>query len=60
MEAGRVTEIDPTVPIYMEKLRGINASEIPILSLNLGHVRQFNERLYKIIVAYPDVWNYSF
>jgi len=44
-----------TLPYYMEKLKGIFASEIPILNLNLAHVRQFNEHLYKIIISYPDV-----
>ena len=61
MESGRMAEIDPTMPFYLEKLKGINASEIPILNLNLGHVRTFNEHLYKIIVAYPDVsWGIFF
>jgi hypothetical protein len=55
MEDGRVAEVDPNMPFYMEKLRGINASEIPILNLSLAHVKKFNEHLYKIIVAYPDV-----
>jgi hypothetical protein len=55
VEDGRVDEMDPNVPVYMDKLRGINASEVPILNLNLGHVRQYSEQLYKIIVAYPDV-----
>ena len=55
MDGDHVSAVDPAMPYYMEKLRGINASEIPILNLNLGHVRHFNEHLYKIIVAYPDV-----
>lgn len=47
--------VDQSLPFYMEKLRSIYASELPILDMNLAHVRQFNDRLYKIIVAYPDV-----
>uniref|UniRef100_A0A1I8B9Q9 DNA replication licensing factor MCM4 n=1 Tax=Meloidogyne hapla TaxID=6305 RepID=A0A1I8B9Q9_MELHA len=54
MEGGNVAPVDSTLPFYMEKLKGIFASEIPILNLNLAHVRQFNEHLYKIIISYPD------
>ncbi|KAL3079754.1 hypothetical protein niasHS_014036 [Heterodera schachtii] len=54
MDGGQMEAIDQTTPFYMEKLRGIYASEVPILDVNLAHIRQFNERLYKIIVAYPD------
>ncbi|CAK5075564.1 unnamed protein product [Meloidogyne enterolobii] len=54
MESGNVAPVDSTLPYYMEKLKGIFASEIPILNLNLAHVRQFNEHLYKIIISYPD------
>uniref|UniRef100_A0A914IAH7 DNA replication licensing factor MCM4 n=1 Tax=Globodera rostochiensis TaxID=31243 RepID=A0A914IAH7_GLORO len=54
MDGGRIMAIDQNTPIYMEKLRGIYASEMAILDVNLSHVRQFNDRLYKIIVAYPD------
>ncbi|KAF7638129.1 DNA helicase [Meloidogyne graminicola] len=54
MESGQVAPVDSSLPFYMEKLKGICASEIPILNLNLNHVRQFNEHLYKIIISYPD------
>jgi hypothetical protein len=56
MESGQIEAVDATLPFYMEKLKGICASEIPILNLNLAHVRRFNEHLYKIIISYPDVF----
>lgn len=56
MESGQLLPLDSTLPFYMEKLKGICASEIPILNLNLAHVRHFNEHLYKIIISYPDVF----
>jgi hypothetical protein len=55
MDSGEMLEIDSENPYYLEKLKGINLSEVPILSLNLGHVMQYNGSLYKLIVAYPDV-----
>ena len=53
--SGELAEIDMDKPYYLEKLRGINLSEIPILNINLGHLREYSESLYKMIVAYPDV-----
>ncbi|KAI1713878.1 MCM2/3/5 family domain-containing protein [Ditylenchus destructor] len=53
MSGGERVEIDLSNPYYMEKLRGINMCEVPILNLNLGHLRRFNEALYKEIIAYP-------
>lgn len=55
MGTGELVEIDLQNPHYMEKLRGINLCEIPILNINLEHIREYNESLYKMIVAYPDV-----
>lgn len=40
---------------YMERLMEIEMSENVCLNLNLQHVAQFNEGLYKMIVAYPAV-----
>lgn len=54
-EEGVLMEIDLNSPLYMEKLRGICDSEEAILNLNLLHVKQFNDELYKLIIAYPSV-----
>lgn len=43
-------------PLYMEKLRRISLSEVPILNVDLAHVRQFSDALYKNFIAYPTVW----
>lgn len=59
VDEGRMAPVDQTLPFYMEKLRGIYASEVPILDVNLEHMNQFNDRLYKIVVAYPDVSDHS-
>lgn len=45
---------------YMECLRMISLSEIPVLNLNLAHVCHFNEALYKNIIAYPAVFFFLF
>lgn len=55
---GERMEINLSGPLYMENLRGISLSEVPILNLNLAHVRHFNEALYKNIIAYPAVSSY--
>uniref|UniRef100_A0A914YIW9 DNA replication licensing factor MCM4 n=1 Tax=Panagrolaimus superbus TaxID=310955 RepID=A0A914YIW9_9BILA len=38
---------------YMERLMEVDMTEIPILNVNLKHVLEFDESLYKMIVAYP-------
>lgn len=53
---GERLEVNLTGIFYMESLRGISISEVPVLHLNLAHVRQFNEALYKNIIAYPAVY----
>uniref|UniRef100_A0A7E4UQJ7 DNA replication licensing factor MCM4 n=1 Tax=Panagrellus redivivus TaxID=6233 RepID=A0A7E4UQJ7_PANRE len=38
---------------YKERLLEIEMTEVPVLNVNLDHVRKFKEELYKMIVAYP-------
>lgn len=58
-EDGKRTIMDLDEPYYLQRLTEINASEVPILNLNLGHVRLMKESLYKMIVCYPaDVLPY--
>jgi hypothetical protein len=40
---------------YLQLLAKIDSSEVPVLNVNLQHVRTFEDSLYKIIVAYPAV-----
>lgn len=56
MDENNVRErVNLSEPYYLQRLAEINASEVPILNVNLGHVKQFKESLYKMIVAYPHV-----
>ncbi|KAI6208129.1 DNA replication licensing factor MCM4 [Aphelenchoides besseyi] len=52
-EDGQRVELNLNEPYYVQRLQEINRSEIPILNLNLKHIREFKETLYKLIVAYP-------
>ncbi|GMR54041.1 hypothetical protein PMAYCL1PPCAC_24236, partial [Pristionchus mayeri] len=49
----RRQEVDTASPLYLEKLYEIDQTEIPILNVNLGHVKNFSEPLYRKIIAYP-------
>ena len=40
---------------YMERLLEIEMTENPILNVNLKHVMEYDEDLYKMIIAYPAV-----
>lgn len=59
-EDNRRERIDLDEPYYLQRLAEINASEMPILNVNLGQVKQFKESLYKMIVAYPAVRSLKF
>lgn len=48
-------EIDTERPYYMERLFEISQNENVYLNLNLGHVREYNEALYRKIICYPAV-----
>lgn len=52
-EDGHRERVDLAEPYYLQRLAEINASEVPILNVNLNHVRTFKDSLYKMIVAYP-------
>ncbi|KAI6232940.1 DNA replication licensing factor MCM4 [Aphelenchoides fujianensis] len=52
-EDGHREELNLQEPYYMQRLKEIHASEIPVLNLNLGHVRAFQNTLYRLIVNYP-------
>ncbi|CAD5207331.1 unnamed protein product [Bursaphelenchus okinawaensis] len=52
-EDGKRTEMNLNEPYYIQRLAEISISEVPVLNLNLGHVKQFKESLYKMIVSYP-------
>ncbi|GMT00969.1 hypothetical protein PENTCL1PPCAC_23143, partial [Pristionchus entomophagus] len=49
----RRQEVDTSAPLYLEKLYEIDQTEIPILNVNLSHVKNYNEALYRKIIAYP-------
>ncbi|CAD5211429.1 unnamed protein product [Bursaphelenchus xylophilus] len=52
-EDGKRTEMNLDEPYYLQRLAEINISEIPILNLNLGHVKLYKESLYRMVIAYP-------
>jgi hypothetical protein len=52
---GHRERVDLNEPYYLQRLAEINASEVPILNINLQHIRAFKDSLYKMIVAYPAV-----
>jgi hypothetical protein len=54
-EDGQRERVDLSEPYYLQRLAEISASEVPVLNLNLQHVRIFKDPLYKMIVAYPAV-----
>jgi hypothetical protein len=54
-EGNQRERIDLHEPYYIQRLAEINASEMPILNINLAHIKQFKNSLYKTIVAYPAV-----
>uniref|UniRef100_A0A915IQA1 DNA replication licensing factor MCM4 n=1 Tax=Romanomermis culicivorax TaxID=13658 RepID=A0A915IQA1_ROMCU len=47
--------IDQNLPFYLQKIEEIYHSEEPHLNVNLQHVKDFNEPLYRQIVCYPAV-----
>lgn len=54
-EDGQREQVVLTEPYYMQRLAEISASEVPILNVNLQHIRTFRDSLYKMIIAYPAV-----
>ena len=46
-------EVDIDSPYYMERLFEISQTENVYLNLNLEHVKEFNEPLYRKIICYP-------
>lgn len=55
VSANQRMEVNLDNAYYMERLMEIEMSENVHLNLNLQHVANFNENLYKMIVAYPAV-----
>jgi len=53
ISANQRMEVNLDNAYYMERLMEIEMSENVYLNLNLQHVTQFNESLYKMIIAYP-------
>lgn len=52
-------ELNPTSEYYMERLMECDMTESSVLNVNLKHVLEFDESLYKMIVAYPAVSFFS-
>ncbi|CAJ0946215.1 unnamed protein product, partial [Mesorhabditis belari] len=50
---GRRHEIDLTAPYYMERLAEIRETAVTFLDVNLTHIKDFSEPLYRKIIAYP-------
>lgn len=45
---------DPREPLYIQKLEQISDLEQPYLSINSGHIKMFDEDLYRQLVCYPQ------
>jgi len=46
--------IDPSAPLYIQRLEEINTIEEPFLNVNCGHIQSFDEDLYRQLVCYPQ------
>uniref|UniRef100_F1KWD0 DNA replication licensing factor MCM4 n=2 Tax=Ascaris TaxID=6251 RepID=F1KWD0_ASCSU len=53
LASNQPAEIDLEQPYYMERLYEIDQTENVCLNINLQHVREFNEPLYRKIICYP-------
>ncbi|KAJ8042333.1 DNA replication licensing factor mcm4-A [Holothuria leucospilota] len=53
-DADEAEGIDPTRPVYMQKLEEIQALELPFLNINCSHLQSFDSGLYRQLVNYPQ------
>ena len=45
---------NPAEPLYLQKLEQISDLEQPYLSINSGHIKIFDDDLYRQLVCYPQ------
>ena len=56
-EAGedeKTDDFDPEKPLYVQILEQINDLEEPFMNVNAGHVKAFDEDLYRQLICYPQ------
>ena len=56
-EAGedeRTDDFNPDEPLYVQILGQINDLEEPYMNINAGHVKTFDEDLYRQLICYPQ------
>ena len=50
----KTDEFDPNQPLYVQLLAQINDLEEPYMNINAGHVKAFDEDLYRQLICYPQ------